>query len=247
MLQEDLEIGARSLHVWIARLPPLAPLIADRRSLLGEIELHRAERFRNPAAQERYLNVHIVFHLLLSGYLGVGPEAVEYRTSALGAPLPLASAGGRCFCWSLSYRGECAAYAVSTDGPVGVDIERLEPDAASELAAQCLTGPERAAVDRLAGAERTIRIFQLWTIKEAVLKRAGLGLSVPPAEVGVELQDVERPAIVLSRPHGEELSSVSVRPLDAPDGYLGAVAMDPGVSEALVRPLDATTVAQLAG
>jgi 4'-phosphopantetheinyl transferase len=78
---------------------------------------------------------------------------------------------------SLSRGPEMAAAAVSTAGPVGVDVERLRPVGGACAVAGRWFPPDEAAW--LAGqpAERQAAAFLgLWTQKEAIAKALGTGL-----------------------------------------------------------------------
>ena len=73
---------------------------------------------------------------------------------------------------------------------------------------------------------RLLRFYRLWTIKEAVLKCAGLGLSVPPAAVRVQLTANRKPIITCLDDSHKSLERFSVQELALADGYAGAVAVD---------------------
>lgn len=83
--------------------------------------------------------------------------------------------------WNLSHSGEYALLAVS-DADVGADLERLRP-APMRAAGRVFALEE---LDWLAaGEDGDARFFTLWTLKEALLKAAGRGLTQPLREVNV--------------------------------------------------------------
>lgn len=128
---------------------------------------------------------------------------------------------------SLAAAGPLVAVAVTDAGPVGVDVERVlragSPgflDVALHPDEDLPDGPEAAA--------------RLWVRKEAVLKAAGVGLLVDPADV--LLSAPEEPARLLDwprRPAGVDRAYLPLpRPADvlladveAPAGYAAAVAV----------------------
>jgi 4'-phosphopantetheinyl transferase len=79
--------------------------------------------------------------------------------------------------FNLSRGGGVALVAATTEGPIGVDVERVRPDLALDTFARPLV--PRADVDRidaLAPEEQSRAWFQAWTRLEAVAKASGQGL-----------------------------------------------------------------------
>jgi 4'-phosphopantetheinyl transferase len=72
------------------------------------------------------------------------------------------------------------ACVVTVDAPVGIDVERTDRltdfDA---LAARFFSAPEVDAMKGRDDQARRVRFFELWTLKEAILKATGKGLSEP--------------------------------------------------------------------
>ncbi len=89
-------------------------------------------------------------------------------------------------CLSISHRGEAAGAAVLGvgQGRVGIDIEIMEPRS-EELALSHFTATEMERIERLAPGARPWGIALFWSLKEAALKAAGVGLSVPATDVQV--------------------------------------------------------------
>ena len=96
---------------------------------------------------------------------GVEPRAPD--TDEAGAPLPWGA-----WHWSLAHtRG--LALALVAPGPAGVDVERLDRARVADLTDRIVSPAERALLDDLLPAT----LLRVWTAKEAVLKRAGVGLA----------------------------------------------------------------------
>src|SRR6266403_1164813 len=70
------------------------------------------------------------------------------------------------------------ACAVTRDADVGIDVEGTDRDVrAGDISARFFASSETAALARLAPELRTRRFFDLWTLKEALIKATGLGLA----------------------------------------------------------------------
>jgi phosphopantetheinyl transferase (holo-ACP synthase) len=147
---------------------------------------------------------------------------------------------------SRSYSGNLTAAALTTTGPIGVDIESISRVRAAPVESVLLHSAERAdladsygiALDdnrhtldsttdrQLRSTARDRRLTQLWTAKEAVLKLAGVGLDVDPCLLRLELRDEQ--LRLVEWPDSVDLDdSVVIRLFEVTDDILGAVATDP--------------------
>jgi phosphopantetheinyl transferase (holo-ACP synthase) len=92
-----------------------------------------------------------------------------------GRPLVAAADGARPPSVSISHSGKWSACAVSFDGDVGIDIEAMRCDRdLAGIAARAFGPLERAEV----AAEGCHRFYAIWTLREAVAKAVGIGLTM---------------------------------------------------------------------
>jgi phosphopantetheinyl transferase len=109
---------------------------------------------------------HLAVRYLLEEIEASFPTA-RIRVAGAGKPyLPDES-----FHFSLSHSGDYAVAIVGTDGPVGVDVEKITPKI-ERIAAKFLR-PEELAF--LSGEDRTAHLTTCWCIKESVIKWYGKG------------------------------------------------------------------------
>ncbi len=109
----------------------------------------------------------------------------EILPDAGRVPIPgIVDAGGQShtlgYSLSISHRAGAAAAAVvpSASGRVGIDVEVMEARS-DALLADYFSADEARLLAGLSGMWRAHGIALLWSIKEALLKAAGVGLSVP--------------------------------------------------------------------
>lgn len=123
------------------------------------------------------------------------------------------------------------AAAAVPDGAVGIDVERADAAGFDGFTSVAVHAAERVPSDP---AEAT----RLWVRKEAVLKALGTGLRVDPRLI--RLADTANGPVVVDWPDPRPPNQVTLVDLDAPDGYLAALAVIGGsglaYTHASIRP-----------
>jgi 4'-phosphopantetheinyl transferase len=185
--EERGRLTAGEVHLWLARAAteelPDAWLSLER-TLSPEESAQLARRLRI-ADRHLFLVAHTLLRVVLAHYLDCEPGDVALGAGAHGRPLLLAAPELHI---SLTHSGGVVACAVTGLGAVGVDVEAVDRRASPMEIADRFFGPgETAMLQGLPAARRPRRFFLLWTLKEAVLKAAGTGLTVPLASAGLKL------------------------------------------------------------
>lgn len=173
-----------AVYVWALALPDV--LDAEDLALLDQSERSRARRFRDPRQGAWYGTAHATVRHLLAGALGVDPSDVRLDRAPCtrcananhGPPRIVEPACDLHI--STSRSRDIALVALSTAGPVGIDVEsRLRVGDMHRLVEATMTGREkRTLLEEGEEVERIQRFLQCWTRKEAVLKAAGVGIVV---------------------------------------------------------------------
>lgn len=162
-------------------------------SVLTPDERDRADRFRFAEDRIRWARARARTREILAARTGVPAREVTWREGPHGKP-ELEGSGGLHF--NLSHAGPLLAVALSTGGAVGVDIEVVEPLSDMErVAARVFSDEEWEPAGSLGDAARLRYFYRLWTLKEAVLKYLGTGLSLSPTAVALHPM-AERPPFV---------------------------------------------------
>lgn len=211
----------REIDVWTVQLTGL-PAAGE---LLDDTERGRWRRFRTAELRERFAAAHWARRMILADRLGADPAGLRFTTGRWGKP---ELAGGSMF-HSFSHSGSVAMVALSTVGPVGVDVEAVRPDLAALRLARTFFRPHEALTVE-AAVDRPARYIRLWTRKEAAGKMVGTNLdrTLRVDVVGAGARPVE-----LERLDGGR-AVVRVNDIDAPDGFLAAAAL-PGAEPFVVR------------
>jgi len=161
-----------------------APPPAD--GCLNVAERRRAATFRAELHRRRFMAAHVAMRQLLGLHAGIPPHALPLHTGAHGKP-ELPSSVGLHF--NLAHSEALALLAVTRDGSVGIDVERIRNLESRRAGARDPGGEELALAKRhfseteirelcamTPGIERIRSFFSGWTRKEAWIKAAGVGL-----------------------------------------------------------------------
>ncbi len=134
---------------------------------LFPIRCERSQKYKFRNDRQRCLGVGV----LLYEVLGLCEKDLYYNR--FGKPL---SKNGEQF--SVSHSGDFVVLACEK-GFVGVDVERIEKGYL-DIMPQMFTGEEMAFVK-----DDLKRFYQIWTLKESLLKAAGEGLDMPFNKISV--------------------------------------------------------------
>jgi len=213
---------AEIVDVWRIDLDASAELRDRLWPILAEDERDRARRFHLARDAHRFVVAHGALRTIVAACLGCAPADVAFVTGSHGKP----EVAGGDLRFNLSHSGALALCAVSAGARVGVDVECLRGDVATdEVARAFFSVAENAALSALPATLRSAAFFACWTRKEAYVKARGDGVSAR-----LESFDVLVPgtaAVTLrTRPDGAEAARWRVVDLDAGAGYVGALAVE---------------------
>ena len=146
-------------------------------ALLSEEETARSRRLVSADLRRRFVAGRARLRSLLADHVGRDPRALEFVHNEYGKPR-LAEAPSAHF--SLSHTGDMAMLAICDTLEVGADIERVRSLDHLDLARRYFHPNEVAAIERSPDADgQRLAFFHVWTLKEAVVKALGKGLSIP--------------------------------------------------------------------
>jgi 4'-phosphopantetheinyl transferase len=174
-----------ALHHWAVPLAVDQATELASAQLLSPDETARAARFHFPVDRRRYVVARAALRLLLALHLDRPAQAIQFTYGLHGKPVLSGTEGGRPH-FNLTHSGDLAVMAVTSLGPVGVDVEVCRPVSDfRELAARFFAAEERALLESLDDRVALEAFFLCWTRKEAVLKALGTGLSTDLGQVVV--------------------------------------------------------------
>jgi 4'-phosphopantetheinyl transferase len=156
-------------------------------ALLSAEERARGARFATAELRRRFVAGRAGLRRALGEHLGVDPRAFVFAENEFGKPRVV---GAQTVHFNLSHSGGRAIVALSDTLEVGADLERIRPIEHLDLARRYFHHSERTAIEALAGDEEAQRraFFLIWTLKEAIVKSVGQGLSIPLYSFAVSIE-----------------------------------------------------------
>jgi 4'-phosphopantetheinyl transferase len=224
---ETLSLANGDVHVWKASLDPAPMRAHGLAEMLSEDERARASGFFFEQDRSRFIVCRGVLRIILGRYLGAPPGSLKFSYGPHGKPAVSPGSGGTALRFNVAHSQGMALYGVTIGREIGIDIERIRSDfATDQIADQCFSRRELAALRALSPESRLEGFFRCWTRKEAYLKARGEGLSLPLTRFDVSLIPGER-TVQLSTPDTPlEAARWSLEELPAGPDYIAAIAVE---------------------
>lgn len=210
----DLSVPAAGVvHLWFLDLDRLA-------NPLGEPEPGVLLRPRQVRSTRRFY-----LRLLLGAYLGIPGKDVRISRIIKGKPVLDSSVHPQKLEFSSASSGNRCLIGVTSDGPLGVDLENserrtLKPRA---LSRRYFSEQEQEALARIEDTKLHRAFIHAWACKEAVVKAAGLGIANQLRRFTVSV-DPDQPSALLDM-EGDQADSWQLATLNPAHGFLAAVAL----------------------
>ena len=160
----------------------LSPDRANERAALAALdceESRRAGRFRHTGAKRRYVLCRSSLRSLLCGALDCRNQDLAFGVAEHGKPFALVGGSRAPISFNVSHSGRHGLVALAHRGAVGVDVEEWAPRRNLDvLISGTLAPSERAEMAAMRATPKLHRFLSLWTMKEALSKAHGKGMSM---------------------------------------------------------------------
>jgi 4'-phosphopantetheinyl transferase len=223
---KTLPLGEEEVHVWRAALNRNPLSVQNLQQTLAPEEQRRAERFHFQEDREHFIVGRGLLRIILGRYLDMEPKHLRFCYSPYGKPALAEGSGGNALQFNLSHSHGMALYAVTRRRDLGIDLEQIRTDWASEqIAARFFAPGEVAQLRALPANMWHEAFFHCWTRKEAYIKARGEGLSLPLDKFEVSLAPGESAALLSTKSDPEEASRWSMKELRVGPGYAAALVV----------------------
>ena len=171
--------GAAVSHV---ALSPHPAREAEAFSWLDESERERARRFISAGPRRSFALCRAALRALLCDELRCSNEQLTFGVSEHGKPFALVQGLPVDITFNVSHSGNHGLIALAPEGRLGVDVEECAPHRNLDILIETVFTPdEQAELASIEGEDRPHAFFRLWTVKEALVKAEGTGLSLDPS------------------------------------------------------------------
>ncbi len=170
------------VHVWQSRLNLTRKKLDRLYKTLCKEEKLKANRFRFQEDCLRYVTAHGLLREIISGYLNLNPEDLEFLQNKYGKPY-LKDPTRHNLEFNLSHSSDVVLLIFSSNRKVGIDVERVRVVKKSQKIIDRFFGETDRNFYNLQEASNKERaFFKLWTRKEAYTKAIGVGLKLQPKQ-----------------------------------------------------------------
>jgi 4'-phosphopantetheinyl transferase len=224
---QEFDLSRGAAHIWRTSLQSGSLCQETLKRYLSPDETIRAERFHFQKDREHFIIARGKLRIILSRYLGIGPEKVSFRYNAFGKP-SLASEYRECpLRFNVSHSNEVALYAMAWNRVVGIDIEYMRPiSEAREISARFFSLNERRMLDALPADQRLEMFYQFWTRKEAYAKARGDGLSRPLAQFDTSLIPKTRSNLIPIHDKSQNMAHFCLMDINVGGNYAAASVIE---------------------
>lgn len=184
-------IKDKDLHVWMLGKDQIDDSLASSYlDLLNEQEKSCYEQFRSESKQKEYLYSRALVHTVLSIYQPeIAPHTWEFDKGEFGKP-EISHSLSSTIKFNLSHSKNMIVLATTIHSDIGVDVEYMQRRVrCTDIAQRYFTENETSELMSSSESERQKLFFKLWTIKEAMGKASGQGLSAALDSIGISITD----------------------------------------------------------
>ncbi len=173
LLNRARALNMDDVHLWLLDFRRFNQNFVNQSlAAMSDEERQRAQKFIR--GKDEYIASRWLLRRTLGHYLQQPPETLMFSRHEKGKPfIP-----GCDLQFNLSHSGPWAVLAVTRKAPVGVDVELgKQTRDLMGIATNYYHPQETGHLQTLAPEQQAAHFYRLWTLKEALLKATGVGIS----------------------------------------------------------------------
>jgi len=225
-----VSLDSGGVHVWHVDLEQTDEVVNRFRTTLDAEELQRASRFHFERHRRAFIVGRGFLRDVLGRYLQSRPQVLEFSYGAYGKPALNGEHKDTKLRFNMSHSHDVGLLAITEERHIGVDVEHIRADfATEEIARRYFSRCEVDVFNTLAREEQVAAFFRCWTRKEAFIKATGRGLS--QALDGFDVTLGPGVEAELLRVADDDASRWSMCDIDVGQDYAAALAVEGAVSD----------------
>lgn len=171
-----MNLSKNEVHIWTISLKDaVAKNLQRLRQILSDSENKRANRFHFNEHKAKFIVTHNALRHILSRYLLVSPEAINFDEDDYGKPFIKSNE----FAFNLTHSKDYALVACAQNGTLGIDVEYIQTSFEDGVAKRFFSEEENHQLQQSTAQMRLPLFYQIWSRKEAIIKAVGKGLHLP--------------------------------------------------------------------
>lgn len=212
----------KMVEVYHVKYHELEDYTYDLRAFLPEESRAQSKKFAGPKLQNAYQLRHGTLFRFLERYTGIPTEKLKLVRGERGKPELAASTN---FHFNISHSKERIVYAFSYSGPIGVDVEAIDPNIELDKLMKRFFHPREAeGILELPNSLQVQAFFKCWSQKEAIIKAIGQGLSIPLDDFQVEVDPRKSDKLIFIKEKWTSRTNWYLHDLQSFDAYQTALA-----------------------
>jgi 4'-phosphopantetheinyl transferase len=224
-----ISLQTGDVHVWRVDLEQTDDAVKRFGTTLDAAERVRASRFYFERHRRAFVVGRGFLRDVLGRYLQSQPQELEFSYGAYGKPALNGEHKATKLRFNMSHSHNVGLLAITEERVIGVDVEHIRADfATEEIARRFFSRCEVDVFNTLAKEEQVAAFFRCWTRKEAFIKATGRGLS--QALDGFDVTLGPGVEAELLRVEDDDASRWSMCDIDVGQDYAAALAIEGTVS-----------------
>ena len=119
----SIKLSANDVHLWQLNIEQFDAHIMRLKSTISENERRKAASFRFEKHKKRYVIVHGVLRIILSFYLNIKPNQIDFSYGPFGKPFLGDELSKNKTQFNLSHSHNIAFYVFTKKRRIGIDLE----------------------------------------------------------------------------------------------------------------------------
>jgi len=222
-----VHLSQGAVHFWQIDLSYDRKRVEVCRRLLSKDETERADRFHLEKHRARFIAARGAMRMILALYADLQPHQVRFFYGTNGKPEMAADLNNCELKFNLSHSRDRALFAVAARSRVGVDIEFIDHNVATEyIARRYFSSGEVRTLRALPAPQQAVAFFSCWTRKEAYTKAVGEGLSLALDSFEVAFMPELSASLVRTHACPDDRSQWRIYDIPTTQDYAAAIAVE---------------------